>query len=262
MFLYLSKIVPLLLYPLGLACILALLAAALRRWDSWSTALAVASAMLLLVFGNGWVAGTLSKSLEWRHLPQDDPPAVDAIVLLGGGTRSVEYPRTMTEVNEAGDRLFQTVRLYRSGKAPHVIVTGGAIQWMGSVVPEAEGMRELLEFMGVPADAIISDAAAQNTYENALHVRAIADELGVERILLVTSALHMPRSVGIFERQGFDVIPAPTDFLATRSDEDSPGIGLGGAFYRLLPDVQYLEISTRVLKEYMGMAVYRARGWM
>ena len=87
MFLYLSKIAPLLLYPLGLACILALLAAAFRRWDSWSTALAVASALLLLIFSNGWVAGKLSKSLEWRYLPQDDPPAVDAIVLLGGGTR-------------------------------------------------------------------------------------------------------------------------------------------------------------------------------
>ncbi len=261
MFLYLSKIAPLLLYPLGLACILALLAAAFRRWDSWSTALAVASALLLLIFSNGWVAGKLSKSLEWRYCRK----MIRRLWMrscCSAEARAVAYPRTMTEVNEAGDRLFQTVRLYRAGKAPRVIVTGGAIQWMGSVVPEAEGMRELLEFMGVPADAIVADAAAQNTYENALHVRAIADELGVERVLLVTSALHMPRSVGIFERQGFSVIPAPTDFLATRSDEDAPGIGLGGAFFRLLPDVQYLEISTRVLKEYLGMAVYRARGWM
>ncbi len=82
-----------------------------------------------------------------------------------------------------------------------MIVTGGAIQWMGSVVPEAEGMRELLEFMGVPADAIVADGGAEYVRECA--TCAIADDLGVERVLLVTSALHMPRSVGIFERQGF-----------------------------------------------------------
>ncbi len=86
MFLYLSKIAPLLLYPLGLACILALLAAAFRRWDSWSTALAVASALLLLIFSNGWVVKAVGV-VGMAILPQDDPPAVDAIVLLGGGTR-------------------------------------------------------------------------------------------------------------------------------------------------------------------------------
>lgn len=262
MFLYFSKAAPLLVYPLGLACMLVLAAVALRRYDSVSVALAVLSVAILLVFSNGVVAGRLAATLEWRYLPEGNLPPADAIVLLGGSTRSDEYPRVMTEVNEAGDRLFETVRLYREGKAPYVIVTGGAIDWMGSSTPEAAGMRELLEFMSVPSEAILADAAAQNTYENALQVRAIADEHGIQRILLVTSALHMPRSVAIFEKQGFEVVAAPTDFFATRAEKPAAGIGLAGAFYNLLPDVQYLHVSTRVLKEYMGMAVYRARGWM
>ncbi len=262
MFLYLSKVVPLLLYPLGLACIFVLASVWARRRGAWAATFGIVALALLLVFSNGWVAGWLASTLEWRLLPQGDLPQADAIVLLGGGTRAQEYPRTMTEVSEAGDRLFHAVRLYREDKAPQIIVTGGAIEWMGSAAPEAEGMRELLEFMGVPSQAIVSDAAARNTYENALNVRVLADELGVERILLVTSALHMPRAAAIFQKQGFSVIPAPTDFLATQAAAGAPGKGVSGALYQLLPDAQYLEISTRVFKEYLGMAVYRARGWM
>lgn len=262
MFLYLSKALPLLVYPLGMACFLMLAATALRRRGVLAVSLTVAAALLLLLFSNGYVAGRLAQTLEWRHLPQGDYPTADAIVLLGGSTRAEEYPRAMTEMNEAGDRLFETARLYRAGKAPVVIVTGGAIGWMGSTVPEADGMRELLEFLSVPSAAILADAAAQNTYENARHVRAIADERGIEKILLVTSALHMPRSAAIFEKQGFEVVPAPTDFFATRAEDREEEIGLSGLAYSLLPDVQYLHISTKVLKEYLGMAVYRARGWM
>lgn len=266
MFLYLSKTLPLLIYPLGLACILMAAAIVLRCREALAAGLAAAAVLLLLVFSNGYVAGRLAQTLEWRHLPRSeavrDYPAADAIVLLGGGTRAVEYPRTMTEVNEAGDRLFQAARLYREGKAPLVIVTGGAIGWMGSSVPEADGMRELLEFLSVPSAAIVADAAAQNTYENALHVRAMADERGIEKIILVTSALHMPRSAAIFEKQGFEVIPAPTDFFATRSGEQGDRLGVPGLLYKLLPDAQYLHITTQVFKEYLGMAVYRARGWM
>ena len=201
-------------------------------------------------------------SLEWRNLPSGELPTADAIVLLGGATRAAVYPRAMTEMNEAGDRLLQAVRLYREGKAPTIIASGGAIDWLGSATPEAEGMREILEFMDIPPESIIVESSARNTYENARRVREIADELGIERILLVTSALHTPRSVGVFEKQGFVVIPAPADFLATQSDAGAAAATLGARFYQLVPDAQYLALSTRALKEYLGIAVYRLRGWM
>lgn len=262
MFLYLSKLLPLFVYPLGITIILILLSAATRRRAALSAGLAVAAAVVLLAFSNGWVAGWLARSLEWRYMPYEEHVQADAIVLLGGATRAAVFPREMTEVNEAGDRLLRAASLYREGKAPLIIASGGAIDWLGSSTPEAEGMREILEFLGVAPRAIIAESNARNTYENAVYVREIADERGLEKVLLVTSAMHMPRSVGIFEKQGFVVIPAPADFQTTVSDGGSGVESLGARLYRLMPEAQYLELSTRAIKEYLGIVVYRARGWM
>lgn len=262
MFLYLSKLLPLLVYPVGIAVILIFLSVATRRWPVFSSGLAIAAGVVLLVFSNGWVAGRLARSLEWQHLPSGEVTQADAIVLLGGATRAEVYPRTMTEVNEAGDRLLLAASLFREGKAPLIIASGGAIDWLGSETPEADGMREILEFMDIPAEAIITESSARNTYENAVLVREIAEEMGIRDILLVTSALHMPRSVGIFERQGFTVMPAPADFHATEGDSGAATANPGARLYHALPDAQHLAVSTRALKEYLGILVYRLRGWM
>ncbi len=200
-FLYLSKLLPLFVYPVGIATILILLSVLLRRWRIVSISMAVAAALVLLVFSNGGVAGRMASTLEWQYLPAAELPNADAIVLLGGATRAAVDPRRMTEMNEAGDRLIEAVRLYRDGKAPIIVASGGAIDWLGTSTPEAEGMQQLLEFMDVSPDAIVIDSSARNTYENALYVREIADERGYNSILLVTSAMHMPRSMGIFENR-------------------------------------------------------------
>ena len=88
MFLYLSKVVPLLLYPLGLASIFVLASVSERRRGAWAATFGIVALALLLVFSNGWVAGWLASTLEWRLLAQGDLPQADAIVLLGGGTRA------------------------------------------------------------------------------------------------------------------------------------------------------------------------------
>src|SRR5690606_12821560 len=96
-----------------------------------------------------------------------------------------------------------------------IVVSGGFIDFFGSTVPEAEAMKELLMALGVAEEDIVLEGRARNTYENAIYVREIAEEQGFNEILLVMSALHMPRSLAIFEKQNFAVIPAPVDFLAT-----------------------------------------------
>ena len=100
MFLYLSKLLPLFVYPVGIAVILIVLSILTRRWKAGSLAFSIAAVVVLLVFSNGWVAGRLARSLEWQYIPSGEIPAADAIVLLGGATRAAVYPRTMTEMNE------------------------------------------------------------------------------------------------------------------------------------------------------------------
>ena len=87
--------------------------------------------------------------------------------------------------------------------------------------------------------------------------------MGIRRIILVTSASHMPRSVALFEKQGFEVIPAPTDFTVTQAGWDKlKSGGLASQVLSLLPSAENLGLTTRMLKEYFGMLVYRLNGWM
>lgn len=262
MFLFLSKLLPLFVYPLGFASLLLIASLIVPRPRVRRILVGLALAVLL-VFSSPPVANRLARSLEWQHLPAGELPNADTIVLLGGGTRAALPPRMFSEMNEGGDRMVQAARLYHDGKAPLIVVSGGYIEFLGSTTPEAQAMQELLELLGVPADAILQEDRSRNTYENAIYVRELLDASEANRILLVTSAMHMPRSLRIFDRQGFEVIPAPADFLVTRTPQTQAAeVGIGGRVLSFMPSVEALDLSTRALKEYIGTVVYRLRGWL
>ncbi len=261
-FVFLSKLLPLFVFPLGLACLLLILALLLAR----ARRLAIVLALVILWLGSSrYVAYSLVRSLEGRYPTLDGTPAADAIVVLGGGTRSNDPPRPMTEVNEAGDRLIYAARLYRDGAADVVLVTGGSIEWLQpeGVAPEANDMAALMQLLGVPDEALWLEAESRNTYENALYSREMLAEAGLNDILLVTSAMHMPRSAPLFTAQGLRVTAAPTDYLV--SDAEWQHLWHGGpsaTIINLLPNVEYLTYTTRCLKEYIGIFVYGLRGWL
>jgi uncharacterized SAM-binding protein YcdF (DUF218 family) len=262
MFFFLSKFLPPFIYPLGLACLLIMAALLLYRRRKWQQAALLLALGLLWLGGNRWVSLELARSLEWQHLPPEVMPEADAIVLLGGGTLPAEYPRTLVEVGEAGDRVIQAAWLYRQGKAEHILASGGLADWSSRQATPAEDMAALLEFMGVPAEAIWLQTESLNTLEDAAYSAEILREHGAEKILLVTSATHMPRSMSLFEAQGFEVIPAPADFVATQSAEKDLGQSDWRAhLINLLPSADNLALTTKVLKEYIGIFIYDLRGW-
>jgi uncharacterized SAM-binding protein YcdF (DUF218 family) len=263
MFLFLSKLLPLFVYPVGLSSILLIAALFLYKRRRIQQTLIALALFLLLFFSNEWVAHRLVSSLEWQYIPSGELPTAEAIVLLGGGTRPQLPPRPVSEMNEAGDRMGYAAKLYHEKKAPFIVISGGFIEFFGSMVPETDAMKEILMAYGVPEEAIVLESRSRNTYENAVYVREIADAEGFNQILLVTSAMHMPRSVAIFERQAFEVIPAPVDFLATWDEEGrTTDVGLDGWLLKVFPSSERLEYSTRALREYIGMVVYRLRGWL
>lgn len=173
-FLFLSKLLPLFFYPVGLTCLLLVVTLVLwwnnPRWVPYPVALAL---IVLLLATNGWVSNSLVRSLEWQHLPPTEIPKADAIVVLGGAIRSKIDPRPMVDVAEPGDRVIYAAQLYQEQKAPMVIPTGGRISWLGGGFPEARDMAQLLQLMGVPESAIIEEPQALNTYENAVYVKEI-----------------------------------------------------------------------------------------
>lgn len=264
MFLFLSKLLPVFLYPLGLSCLLMVGAlVVLWRRPRWAAG-AVALALTVLLLGsNGWVSLALVRSLEWQNLPEGELPQAEAIVVLGGGIKSQLPPRPWVDVTEAGDRILYGAKLHRQGKAPFLILSGGRIDWKDGGPPESQDMATLARAMGVPASAILQDPTSLNTYENAVNVGKLLDSQGIRRrVLLVTSAIHMPRSLLIFKRQKIEAIPAPTDFLVSEQDVRELSSSWQAVVLNLLPDAERLEQATKALKEYIGIAVYRLKGWL
>jgi uncharacterized SAM-binding protein YcdF (DUF218 family) len=264
MFFFLSKSLPLLVYPVGLTCLLILAALWLHRHTRWQTLFLLGALMLLGLGGNRLITMTLVSLLERQHLPPATLPERSVVVVLGGSTRLAEYPRPLNEVNEAGDRLLYAAWLYQQGKASQLVLSGGYATWTGPQgVPEAEQMASLLELMGVPRTALLLETVSRNTYENAVEVRKLLEPAGVKQIILVTSALHMPRSVAIFEAQAFEVLPAPTDFFVTDADwAYFTSASLPLQLINLIPSVDDLWLTSRALKEYIGLVVYRLQGWL
>ena len=264
MFVFLSKFLPLLVYPLALSWMLIFIVVILRGRPRFKKGILIAVLALLFIFSNSWVANSLQRAVEQQYLPPASLSPADAIVVLGGGTESAAPPRTSVEVNGAGDRVIAGVRLYREAAAPYVVLSGGNITWVSSrpSTPASE-MAELMEFMGVPADALVLQGESQNTHEDAVYSAELLKERQAKTIILVTSALHMPRSVALFEKQGFEVIPYPVDYGVTDYEWNDLWHGdFGARLLNLIPSVGNLSTSTGVMKELIGRWVYGLQGWL
>ena len=172
MFVFLSKFLPLLIYPLGLGIILLGLALIIRlifkRLPRVQTWLMVVALVLLVAGSNRWVSYSLARSLEWQYLPLQNIPQAEVIVVLGGGTEPMQYPRPIVEVNSAGDRVIYAAKLYQMGKAPVILLSGGTIVWLSGISSTpAEDMASLLEMMNVPTQALWLQPRSENTHDDA-----------------------------------------------------------------------------------------------
>jgi uncharacterized SAM-binding protein YcdF (DUF218 family) len=248
-----------LVYPTGLCVVLLLLGVLLRKRPRWSRAAFGAGIGVLLVCGNGWVAEALTKSLEWRFLPAAELPPAECIVVCSGGVVPKVLPRPTIELGEEADRVFYAAHLYKAGKAPLVVCTGGIVPGSTRQSPYAQDMAAALEFLGVPGEAIVTEAGSRNTYEHARNLYPLLKQRKVKRLLLVTSALHMPRAFGTFKRgcPDIEIIAAPTDFLITKQPQ---------RWFKevaaIVPTAANLYLFDKAAHEYIGLAYYKLRGWL
>ncbi|GHD53949.1 Uncharacterized SAM-binding protein YcdF, DUF218 family [Marinobacter persicus] len=245
-----SKIAIAIISPLGSALLGGLLAliagfVGLRRL---ALVLGVLSVAWLWVWSLPATSYALRGYLESQHPPMavEATPEAEAIVVLGGGTWPMQYDQDYPNLGAASDREWHGARLYEAGKAPLLILTGGYDPRF-SASSSAESMRRFMSDLGVPDSAMVLEDQARNTTQNAEFTAGILARRGINRILLVTSALHMPRSVALFEAQGLEVIPAATDHEV----RGAPG-------WRLwLPHTDALDGSSRAIKEIVGKLVGR-----
>lgn len=259
---FLSKFLPIFFYPVGMAVILLLFALIFRKKKRTALALIIIAVAIVWIGGNRWVAMSLARSLEWRYLPPENITKVEVAVILGGGTEPAEGPREDVEINGAGDRVLAGFRLYQSGKAAHLLLSGGDIDFLDSSSSSpAKDMASLLKEFGVPEDDLWLDATSRNTYENAVNCAKIVKEKGIHEVILVTSAAHMQRSVKLFEKQGVKVIPYPVDYSVTEAGWLQLWHGdFSSMAINFFPSSSSLNMTTNVMKEYLGMVYYWISG--
>jgi uncharacterized SAM-binding protein YcdF (DUF218 family) len=263
--LFFHKLLPMFFLPIGVSLILAVCGVIWKK-----RALSLAGAGVLWLFSMP-VAGDLlmkAASSGYERVSASQMPKADAIVVLSGMLNHVQGA-PLGEWSDAADRFEGGIDLYRAGRAPLLVFTGGWIPWKPDHTPEGILLARRAEAMGIPRRAIRITSKVQNTAEEAaaisrmdliFHASPSSSLPSVSStpfrqarrtsILLVTSAYHMPRSRMLFTRVGLDVIPYPVDFAY---EKDVPFNLL-----HFLPSARALDRSESALRELIGRAYYHS----
>jgi uncharacterized SAM-binding protein YcdF (DUF218 family) len=180
------------------------------------------------------------------------PAKVAGIIVLGGGMDAdINAIRKGYELNRSGDRFVEALRLAELYPDAKILISGGGgIFAPGTDTEAAAGARFFTAF-GIAPARILQEDASRNTEENAQLTKATLNPQPGESWLLITSAFHMPRSVGLFRKAGFDIVPWPADYLT--SGVERPAI-------KLDQPAENLSISTMAMREWTGLLVYWLTG--
>lgn len=245
---YISKIFWLFAQPLSFALLLVVagLLAGLLKWNrvrGWASAAAAGVLFVTLFTSAGTVLlQTLEDRIPRAELPAGGPAC---IITLGGGFEAeVVSARGGFEMNQAGDRFVETLRLARAFPEARILISGGDGSFTGTYEGDAAIGPRFLEAFGIPASRLIREAESRDTFENAGNTQALLAGNDMKDCLLVTSAFHMPRSVGLFRKLGIEVLPWPTDYRT------SGRAGLGFDFTQPSRNAQ---LMTTALREWTGL---------
>ncbi|MDE1146294.1 MAG: YdcF family protein [Azospirillaceae bacterium] len=192
------------------------------------------------------------RTLETRFpAPAALPAHVDGIIILGGSVDQLAAAETgMPEVNAAAERLMVVPDLARRYPDAQIVFSGGSGQVMDPEEKEAPVARAALEEMGMDLNRVVFEGQSRNTWENALFSRDLVHPQPGQTWLLVTSAFHMPRSMGIFRRVGWPVVPYPVDIRAPKVLLYRPDFDL----------LRGLDLLSQSVHEYIGLVAYRVLG--
>ena len=206
--------------------------------------------IMLLVCALPMTADQLWETLEadYPHRSIESTENADAVVVLSGMLEWLETEDSVVpQWGEATDRLFAGVDLLNAGKAPLIIFTRGQYPW-ADLPPEGEQLAKRAISMGVQDTRILLTGIATNTADEAGEVKSVMDLGGMKRIILVTSAFHMPRARMLFERAGIESVPYPTDFRSAARPSN---------WLNLVPSADGLDRTSDAVREFIGRIYYR-----
>jgi uncharacterized SAM-binding protein YcdF (DUF218 family) len=250
-----SKIVWMLASPIDLLLVGALVGALLGygRHARYGRALALAAILILAAAATSPIGLLLIAPLEDRFPPPPaDLPPPEGIIVLGGAIDDMaSAARGQTIFDEGGERLTEAVILAKRYPKARIVYAGGSASLTGGTSTEALQAREFMVAMGVAPERVTIEDKSRNTDENARFTAAIVHPQPSQRWIIVTSAFHMPRAMGVFEKVGFHPIAYPVAFR-TLGGEGDPRV--------ILDPTKNLQIFQFALHEWIGLAAYRATG--
>jgi uncharacterized SAM-binding protein YcdF (DUF218 family) len=240
---YLHKLLPLIVSPLGLLISLMLLALVLRR--QWPVYWAL---VILLICSFPLTARSIWVGLEseYQYQPPTTVPQADAVLVLSGMLDGFETEDGYVTEWGDPDRFFVGLQLVKLGKADRLIFTRGQMPWSDSP-PEGELLKQKAVEMGISPQQILLTSIVSNTAEEASAVKELMAEYGVSKIILVTSSFHLPRAKLLFDQAGVVTYPYPTDFKASSKDV---------TWLHFIPSADAFRNTSSGIREYIGRLYY------
>jgi uncharacterized SAM-binding protein YcdF (DUF218 family) len=254
-FFFLSKTLGTMLLPVNFLIGIGVLGVILlpTRRAAFGRRLLVASVLLLALCGFSPIGKWLILPLEQRFPPWDaSRGAPDGIVILGGAIDpDLSAAHGQAVFTDAADRVVAAAELARQYPKARIVFSGGNANLLADdSAKEADYALSALEDLGVAKERLTAERLSRNTVENAEFVKAVANPREGERWLLVTSAFHMPRSIGLFRRAGFAVEAYPVDWRVSQSKAFSfSSVAING-----------LERTEVAMREWIGLAAYWVTG--
>ena len=214
--------------------------------------LVVGVTAVILLLGFVPVSSYLLIPLENRFpIPEPLPEKIDGVVVLGGAEiPKITETRGQVSLTDSVERLTTFINLARRFPDVKLVYAGGQGAITAQKYKAAFTARLFFEQMGINPDRVLFDSQSRNTMENAQNAWQLAKPKKGEKWVLITSAWHIPRSVGIFRKMGWEVIPYPVDFKTTGKVEFNLG----------LPGLSSPAAVSNVVYEWIGLAYYRLLG--
>jgi uncharacterized SAM-binding protein YcdF (DUF218 family) len=256
LFFVLSKTLGIMLLPTNFLIAVGLLGAVLLAtpFARLGRKLLIGSIVLLAICGFSPLGNWLLYPLEQRFPPWDAARgAPDGIIVLGGGIESdVSAARGTAAFNSSAGRIIAAAGLARRYPNARIVYSGGNANLVSDdTAKEADYAVAVFESLGISRDRVVPERASRNTFENAEFSKSVAAPKNGERWLLLTSAYHMPRSIGIFRKIGFAVEPYPADWRVA---------GTADLLNFSVHSIETLGRTELALREWMGLVAYWVSG--
>lgn len=251
MFFFLSKVAGFFAHPSNLVAVFIVVGSILlaMRFRRAGLRILVTGIVTMVLFGYSPLPNLLLLPLSERFPAwQENSRAPDGIVVLGGAIDAdSSMARGSLEADASAERVIAMLRLARKYPNSKIVFSGGSGSLVQGREPEAPIAGDLLDEFGISKDRVVLEGKSRTTWENAIFTRDLVQPKPNERWILVTSAFHMPRSIGAFRRAGFDIEAYPVDWR-TGGWRDA-----GSYFDRLSSGLSRVDVAVH---EWIGLVAY------